>query len=1247
VSTGIEEGMGNRLLTPTDAAGVPVSTFDVPAFVWLSEQGVEVRFASGLSDAVGTGTDSVERVLVGPGEGKSGLQFASAGEAIGVAWQEVTESGHGVIKLRGVSQEAGLLGREITVGSTASDMSHHSLSISGYSLSAAATSSTANPAAGLDLVWVASDASDAPGVGRIMMQRFGVLHGEDGSPAGLIAMAAAGQASGAFHTITHQAEVESGLGGAANDNAVWVGDEDGSGGAVGRLPTVATLDTGDVLVAWIGSEGHVHGKLYAKAEGSGEAAADYVAVNEALADLTPHYGRDGEGHAYDARRVKVGDLGPGTFALVWMVAAGADAMLNGSVFSLHADETLGHGASNDWSQTPLTTVALPAGFTGEFNLGVADGQGSDLVLRYEVVDGAGNVSTAAVAQKISAALAAVSGGKDAQAEVGGTDKADMDLVHKAAFNGNSGGSFAAEQHDSFAVNTTSLSGSEASGAPTAQHTGPAGAPGLIVAANSDGIAAIWMVAGSSADEMGLRIKIFGDGNTSSAADDGSIIDVTDNADAHVAPAVARVGDGGAAVAWVDGPSGELRTQIYTAHGQPEAAAAGITVASGHRVSDLALTANPLGPAAGGHAEAASGQGYANEFALAWIEDANADGYGSIMLQRYGLRNYLDQTAADHSPVALGRDGQVGGNDDPEQFSVDSAGTPVVGRAPQLTGLQQGQLAMSWVENDGSVETVKGAVLERDGGRAILNIDLSKQLNDAAVVAKDTHPILSSADNGDILVAWLQPEADGGFDIKAALYKMAGENVWSVPDKVFELQHFSSQPKDFSLAFAGDADPSLLLTWESSSSGSSDTGTWAQRFDLDGDSLGTSFNIGNGHADNAASDTTSLPDGSIVVVYAEQDKNGNLDIASHVVATGDSSGQAPPAGDASDVIFGDRGTLDTHAGLGDYGSLSGSSPLANDKDITVAEDATDGVIIDVLNEQMDGLRVVQVNGADLAIGAPLRIEHGFVQLRDDGDLLFTADEHFHGTVNFAYTVSNDDDQLATASVAVNVTPVEDDPMPVDLALDQATDTSGHIDASAMVADHQGHTDQPPAGAEDTQPGSGTTNTSGESSQHESEAGHQAEQQPGAGADDGATASASASDDATDTLAFAARYENGYRPGSIERQWLRLDDDANRDARGDGQGPSWNGDGAAHDNDTFVFHAAFGNDAASETPGSDHVIDLSKSGYPTFQALQDAGALVQVGADVEITLTTVDPAHPEKILLRSVSLSTLTASDFKFG
>ncbi len=1288
MSTGTEEGKGHGLLTLADSAGVPAGTLGTPAFVWLSEQGVEVRFASGLGEPGGDAAEASGRVLVGPGEGKSSLQIASVGGAVGVAWQEVSADGHGVIKLRGVSQDSGLLGSEITVGGTAGTLSHHSLSISGYGLNADATG-------GLNLVWVASDATDAPGVGRIMMQRFGVSYDEGGTPAGLIPVDMVGQA---FHKISHASELETGFAGAANDNSVWIGDDDGSGGAVGRLPTVATLDTGDVLVAWIGSEGHVHGKLYATAPTGDAAAPDYGAVNEALADLTPHYGRAGDGHAWDARRVKVGDLGPGNFALVWLVAAGADAMLNGSVFSLRADETLASGASSDWVQTPMAPVALPVEFTGEFNLNVADGHASDLVLSYEVADSAGNVSIAAVAQKIGPADTTL-GGKDVAPDLSAPDKVDPGMAAaKVAFNGSSGNPFlAGDQHASIVVNTNSLAGNEpatAAHSATPTETAADEASKLIVSSNSDGIATALMV------ESVLTLK-FPDSEALDANE--NVIEVTDSADPDVTPAVARIGDGGAVAAWVDAHTGELRAQTYNAHGQPQGS---LTVAAGQKVSDIALASNPAGhhaAAADGAAEpqaSATGEAAASdhapfydiEFAMAWVLGANEDGYGSIMLQRYWVTSNSEGAGAGNALVALGRDGQVGGdNDEAAQFSVDGddgVAVPVYGRAPQLTGLPQGQLAIGWVENDGAQETVKGAVIERDGGREVLNIDLSEQLDVPAVVAKGTHPIITSAANGDILVAWLEPDGSDGFDLKAAIYKVAGEEAWSVPDKVLELQHFTSQPKDFSLGLTGDNDPSILLTWENDSNS-----IWGQRFDLNGDQLGNSFGIRDGHPDEV-SDTTSLPDGRIVVVYAEQDSNGNVDVELHVVITGDDSQSGSYASDGSDHIFGDRGALDTHAGLGDYGSLSDASPLANDKDITVAEDATDGVIIDVLNDQVDtNLRVVQVNGADLAIGAPLRVEHGFVQLRDDGDLLFTADEHFHGTINFEYTVSNEDDQLATASVAINVTPVEDDPMPVDLAFDQASEHTSLADASAIA--YNGHDagsgpDLGPGlgpglgdadgsshdgGSETDQDRAADTGGEGDRAEAEHHGAQGADHQPqgeahayayghdrheaaslAAGdAEDGHDGSGSQAplasmEDAGDTIAFAARYESSYRPGSVERQWLQLDLDAIRgagDAAGTDAGYGQGGD-PRPDNDTFVFHAAFGNDAAiPEARGVDHVIDLSKSGYPTFQALQDAGALVQVGEDVEITLSVTDPSHPEKVLLRSVNLSTLAASDFKFG
>ncbi|MFZ0850473.1 MAG: hypothetical protein WAO08_14840, partial [Hyphomicrobiaceae bacterium] len=90
MSTGTEKGIGESQPTLAESAGAPAGALGIPAFVWLSAQGVEVRFANGHAEPGGNGVDTTTRVVVGPGGGKSGLQVASAGEAIGVAWQEVT-----------------------------------------------------------------------------------------------------------------------------------------------------------------------------------------------------------------------------------------------------------------------------------------------------------------------------------------------------------------------------------------------------------------------------------------------------------------------------------------------------------------------------------------------------------------------------------------------------------------------------------------------------------------------------------------------------------------------------------------------------------------------------------------------------------------------------------------------------------------------------------------------------------------------------------------------------------------------------------------------------------------------------------------------------------------------------------------------------------------------------------------------------------------------------------------------------
>jgi hypothetical protein len=82
------------------------------------------------------------------------------------------------------------------------------------------------------------------------------------------------------------------------------------------------------------------------------------------------------------------------------------------------------------------------------------------------------------------------------------------------------------------------------------------------------------------------------------------------------------------------------------------------------------------------------------------------------------------------------------------------------------------------------------------------------------------------------------------------------------------------------------------------------------------------------------------------------------------------------------------------------------------------------------------------------------------------------------------------------------------------------------------------------------------------------------------------------------------------------------------------------------DAFVFAPGFA-DAGSRPEGDPHeTIDVSASGYATFQELLDSGALVQDGPDVVLTFDPADPLHSDKITMRGVDLAALSDSDFKF-
>ena len=371
----------------------------IPAVAWVSNQGIEVQFFSILGEPTTPGEEVFSRVLVSEGAGKSNVQIADALAAFGVAWEE-GEPGTGVIKLRAVPAEGLPIGKEVTVGSV--DFSNHSLSIGGYDFATNVTvPDPTDPgdtidlaASGINVAWVAS-VGDSD-FGRIMLQRYQIVLDAAGDPAALLAAGLDGQNED--NDVRDPADAAAI--GVANDNAVWVGDEDGDdiGGFIGRNPAVTGLHTGDVLISWVGADNLVHAKLYppngvvVPSDANNDVgAAEYAAVNAALANL---------GEVADlpagVRRLQVAELGPGNFAVMWIAIGALGLELRGSIFSTPPDNAAGDALPDGWTRIDVAPIVLPPGFSGEFSLTGMGEDNPDLVVTYTAQNGAQGADVFAV-----------------------------------------------------------------------------------------------------------------------------------------------------------------------------------------------------------------------------------------------------------------------------------------------------------------------------------------------------------------------------------------------------------------------------------------------------------------------------------------------------------------------------------------------------------------------------------------------------------------------------------------------------------------------------------------------------------------------------------------------------------------------------------------------------------------------------------------------------------------------------------
>jgi hypothetical protein len=237
-----------------------------------------------------------------------------------------------------------------------------------------------------------------------------------------------------------------------------------------------------------------------------------------------------------------------------------------------------------------------------------------------------------------------------------------------------------------------------------------------------------------------------------------------------------------------------------------------------------------------------------------------------------------------------------GGDAPAPVAAATGDEAAYGRAPMVDALADGQLAIAWVERHGATETIKGSVLAPDGSQ-VLRMDLTDLIGGQGI-ARASKPVLLDTAAGDILVSWLQADADAaGYVVMSARYGADGAGGWTPPGQAIRLQAFDHQPGQFSVGLTEGDGAFLTVTWRMNGSGGD---ILSQRFDIDGEDLGRPIKIADAGAlalgqqpAAGAFGAAGLSDGKMVIVYPEKGPDGAFDLATKVVDAS-VAGQAGPA-----------------------------------------------------------------------------------------------------------------------------------------------------------------------------------------------------------------------------------------------------------------------------------------------------------------------------------------------------------------
>ena len=666
--------------------------------------------------------------------------------------------------------------------------------------------------AGRARAWVANDDAAPNGFGRIMFTR-----GDD--------IAAAGHLSGVLDASSPQISTNMAIssGRAANDNIIWIGSDgdDGFSGVYGRDPSVAVLDNGDALIAWVGTDDAIHAQfLPSNAAGHWDAADNEE--RQKLDQLLMNLGDSAAQSGGKAGRIAVTATGQNSFAAVWTSEFALNSVLMGTILTLGTAARAGDNSENadasHWTVSDIPPQSLPAG-AGAFSVAVSDA-GTLTVSFASDSDAASDGSGAS-----HAVVLHLEGHETADAEPALIASSDSDQV--TTTDGHSTAASHAGHHGD-------SGGLENNGLPHGNDAGHTSSGGLGGASNHTN---------ASDAHFGPTIAVADDGRAfvggfapdadpkqpnpyyvtpvdAHGKPSGPPIVVTthaigidsDHPTLEVAPTLTGTHDG-FAVAWVakdgSGPATikDVQIQAFDGHGKPLGSAP-VTVATSHgqaaSFSDVTTgythrdatstpdhTADQTNATAAPAAEPPSGL-----LAVAFIENATTEGFGTLKAQLFSVPDDGAAGAGD-GLTALGADGEAGGDNDAVfQMTNEADG---LCRDPAIEGLDHGTLAVAWVQQteygDGP-DVVRGVIMTPGEGIAIEEIDLTSFMPNG--VADGTDPVLASDAAGDLIIGWIQAALLGGYEAESAVYRRNGHNSWDRPDHSVTVGSFTDIPHDFAM-----------------------------------------------------------------------------------------------------------------------------------------------------------------------------------------------------------------------------------------------------------------------------------------------------------------------------------------------------------------------------------------------------------------------------------------------------------------